>query len=553
MSMLLFSGGVIRTMDPERPFAEAIVVSDTQIRFVGNLADARAIAGPDADHIDLAGGMLLPGFIDAHNHLASMAVGKMGVDLRDALTQDDILSAISRYVAEHPDDSVLRGFGWLPASFDGLSPRRELLDELTGDRPMVVNSADFHDLWFNTAAMRMAGITAATPDPEPNQYYVRDADGTPTGHAVEAASSLPILAALGTFEPEFIRQSQQLTIGAAPSFGITTYFEAGVGAGLTSDDARPVYEDLIRRDHAGELDVRVAGTYWTRSEQDGVDHVTQQLQNWSASLRSAHVGVRHLKMWADGTLFSGGSLLLEPSCGADPSLGQMTFSEDAIYAQLLNAERAGFDMHIHVDGDGSARTVLNAIERVRRALGPSDARHVIAHNTVVAPADIPRYAELGVIANCTPLWGTNYRGMYADVYEELLGPERVAERVMPYGDLVRSGAIVTYGADLPGVEIDEIPPLIHIEAAMTRKRPGVPNDRPFIARQAVGLDDALRAYTVNAAFQLRMETEIGMIREGMRADLVLLAEDLAAVPAEQIHSVAIRLTMMDGRVTFRAP
>jgi predicted amidohydrolase YtcJ len=257
-------------------------------------------------------------------------------------------------------------------------------------------------------------------------------------------------------------------------------------------------------------------------------------------------------MWADGTLFSGGALLLQPACGPHGTVGRMTFSEDYIAAQVHAVQKAGFDMHIHVDADGSAHTVLNAIERVQREIGRAGSRHVIAHNSLVAPQDIPRYRELGVIANCTPLWGTDYRGLYAKVYTDLLGAERVEERVMPYGDLMRSGAVVTYGADLPGVDVDEVPPLVQIEAAVTRKRPGHPGDKPFVERQCVGLQDALRAYTINGAYQLRMEDLIGSIEVGKQADLVVLGRDPFDVKSEEIHSIEVVLTMMDGRVTYSA-
>ena len=532
--------------------AEAVVVVGDTITFVGSESAARRELPAGVIEIDLAGGMLLPGFIDAHDHLASMAVGKLGVDLTSCTDKDSTLAAIRAYVAANPGRSVYRGFGWVPASFPDSSPRREWLDEITGDIPMVVNSADVHDLWFNTAAMQAAGVSAATPDPEANQYYVRDADGTPTGHAIEAAPAFPILKAVGTFSVECFREAQALTLDRAPSYGITTYFEAGIGAGTTSADAEPVYIDLINRDKQGRLDVRIFGTYWTRSESDGIDTVTAALVDWNARLHSEHVSISHLKMWADGTLFSGGALLLAPTCGPHASLGRMTFSEDYITAQMLAVQRAGFDMHIHVDADGSTRTVLNAIERVQRELGRGDSRHTIAHNSLVAPEDIPRYRELGVIANCTPLWGTDYLGVYTRIYTELLGAERVDERVMPYGDLVRSGAVVTYGADLPGVGVDEVPPLIQIEAAVTRKRPGHPEDQPFVERQRVPLADALRAYTINGAYQLRAEDRIGSIEVGKRADLVVLARDLFDVEPQDIHTVPVLLTMMDGRITHSA-
>lgn len=552
MSSTLFVGGAVYTMDARQPWAQCVLVQSSRIAFVGSEAEGRARAPQDARIVDMAGGMLLPGFIDAHDHLATMAVGKLGVDLSGIVGKEAILDAIRAYVHEHPGLSVYRGFGWYPGSFHGESPRREWLDEITGDVPMMVNSADIHDLWFNTAAMRAAGISASTPDPEANQYYVRDPDGTPTGHAVEGASIIPITTALGTFTLEVFREAQALALDKAPSYGITAYFEAGVFMGSASAASEPVYADLIARDIAGTLDVRIAGTVWTRSESDDPQAIADNLADWNARLRSPHVSISHCKMWADGTLFSAGALLLEPSCGAHPSLGQMTFSKGHIAAQVRAVQEVGFDMHIHVDADGSARTVLDAIAEVQEQIGRGDSRHLIAHNTLVAPEDIPRYAAMGVLANCTPLWGTDYHGQYRQIYNDLLGAARVEERVFPYGDLVRSGAIVTFGADLPGVDLDEVPPLIQIEAAVTRKRPGFPQDEAFVPRQRVSLHDALRAYTINAAYQLRLEHEIGSIEEGKRADLVLLGSDLFGVEPEEIHAVPVVLTMMDGRITYEA-
>ena len=160
-----------------------------------------------------------------------------------------------------------------------------------------------------------------------------------------------------------------------------------------------------------------------------------------------------------------------------------------------------------------------------------------------------RFAELGVIANCTPLWGTDYDGSFYDTYLAKLGAERMEERLYPYGDLVRSGALVTYGSDIPGVRISEIAPLTQIEAAVTRKRPGFPDDRALVPRQRVDLHDALRGYTINGAYQLRLDDIAGSLEAGKHADLTMLAKNLFGVAPEEIHSVPVKLTMMDGRIT----
>lgn len=550
MANFVFRGGAIYTMDPSQPWAQSVVVEGEHITFVGPEVDARRCAPPDAEIVDLQGGMLLPGFVDGHDHFATLAVTKLGVDISGINGKDAILAKIRDFVRAHPGEQVYRGFGWYPGSFAESSPRREWLDEITGDIPMVVNSADSHDLWFNTAAMRLAGISASTPDPEPNQYYVRDSDGVPTGHALEGAALIPILAAVGTFTVDCFRQAQALTLDQAPSYGITSYFEAGAFMGETSADSEPIYADFIERDLAGALDVRIAGSYWTRSPTDDPQQIAVALTDWHARLRSPHVSISHCKMWSDGVLFSGGSLLLQPTCGPSPSVGRMTFDGDQIAAIVCAVQEAGFDMHIHVDGDGSVRTVLDAIEAVQRQIGRGDSRHLICHNTLVDPDDLPRFAAMGVLANGTPLWGTDYHGQYRQIYTDLLGVDRVEERLFPYGDLVRSGAIVTYGADLPGVDVPEVPPLIQIEALLTRKRPGFADDAPLVARQRIGLHDALRGYTVNGAYQLRMEDRIGSITVGKRADLVMLGANLFQVSPQEVHQVPVQLTLMDGRVTF---
>lgn len=546
----VFSGGMIYTMDPGQPWAQAMVVRGRSIVYVGSTAGAEPFVDDQTGRIDLGGGMCLPGFIDAHNHLASMALTKLGVSVARLSGKEAILGRIKEWVDEQDPDAPLRGYGWWPDVFDDQSPRREWLDAITGDRPMTILSGDSHDLWFNTAAMRAAGIDATTPDPDPgSQYYKRDADGTPTGHAVEAAASVPILKAVGYFDPDGFRAAQALTIDPAPSWGITTYMEAGIIVGDSSDNAEPIYQMLIDRDETGELPLRIVGTVWTRDAQNDPQQIADTLIDWNSRLRSEHVSVSICKLWSDGGHMAHGALMLEPFTDDPSTCGSMTFPAEAIAAQIEAVQRAGFDMHIHVDADGSARTVLDAFESVFDRLGNEGTRHTIAHNSMVAPEDINRYAELGLLANITPLWATDKDGLYWDIYTKLIGPDRIQDRLFPYGDLVRAGTTVTIGADIPGVDIHEIPPLLQIQAAVTRKEPGFPEQRPLVERQALTLHDALRAYTINGAYQLRLEHLIGSLEVGKRADIVVLGADIFATPVDEIYRIPITLTMMDGKVT----
>lgn len=551
----LIHGGPIWTGDPTQPWAQAVVVRGAEIAYVGPLAGAEAHLEVDAERIDLAGRMCLPGFIEAHNHLAMMGTAKVGCDLSGINGVEGIQRALADWIAANPEAPVVRGHGWMPASFPDGSPRREQLDAVTGGRPGFIFSADGHDAWTNTAALEHCGVTAATPDPDPGrQYWVRDTDGSPTGHVVEGAPTLLMAGPLGIFDPASVRESQRLTLDPAPSWGITSYMEAGVFVGPRGADAEPVYADLIARDLRGELDVRIVGTHWTRFEADDPAEQIAVLRDWHERLRGPHLSIDILKIFVDGTFMSGGALALEPLCGhaAGFGCGRTTLSPEHTERMIEAAHLAGFPTHIHVDADGSVRGVLDAFERVFARHGRGTLRHTIAHNSMVHPDDVPRYAALGLIANCTPLWGTDYNGLYADIYRDALGAERMEERLFPYGDLVRSGAVVTYGSDIPGVTIAEIPPLIQLEALLTRQRPGFPDDQPLVERQRIGLHDALRGYTVNGARQLMLDHRVGSLEAGKAADLVVLGEDLFGVEPQRIHAVPVVLTMMDGRITHDA-
>ncbi|SHO66909.1 hypothetical protein SAMN02745172_03571 [Pseudoxanthobacter soli DSM 19599] len=549
----LFQNGLVHTVDPARPTAEAVAVRGEEIVYVGDRKGAAAWLGPKTRVVDLAGRMLLPGFVDAHDHLASLALAKLGVNVRGLVGKDTILDAIRQWIATQPPEAPLRGHGWEPnASFgDNVNPRREWLDEVTGDRPMYVWNGDSHQLWFNTAAMKAAGLGPHTPDPDPGkQYYVREADGTLTGLAIETAAALPIAIALGALEMEAVKASQRLTIDRAPSWGITTYMDAGVVVGPNSADAEPVWRDLIARDERGDLPVRIVGSVWTRNTEDDPQAIVAQLADWNAKLRSKHVQISVCKMWTEGVASARGALLLESFADEPDFRGTMTLSPEHVKAQIEAAHRAGFDMHIHAEGDATVRIVLDAIEDVQSRLGPQGRRHTICHIALAHPDDVRRFGPLGIVANGTPLWATNYNGVEVERFNRLFGAKRVEERMLPYGDLIRSGATVTFGADIPGVDIDEIPPLVQLEAAVTRRRPGFPDDPVLVARQRMSVEEAIRAYTINGAYQLRLEDRVGSIEVGKQADLVVLGANLFEVDPHAIHRVPVLLTLMDGRAWY---
>ena len=324
----------------------------------------------------------MPGFVDAHAH-PELGITKMGLDITGIKDKDVILSRVREYVEKNPGTSVLRGFGFNPSE---IKPARDWLDPITGDRPMYVLSFDAHDIWFNTAAMKAVGIGANTPDPDPgSQYFARGADGVPTGYGVETAATMLVAIPLGLVSPENVHASQARMLTPAPSWGITSLFDAGVVLGTRCQDGEWVYEELVARDKAGSLPLRITGCAWTREGSNDPKTIADVLVAWNKKFKSEHVKIDVCKMWSDGTVLSGGALLLEPFEGTKNDYGRMTFTQAEIIAQAREVQKAGFDMHIHVDADGSARTVLNSLEEVQSQLGQGGRRHVICHNSTVEP------------------------------------------------------------------------------------------------------------------------------------------------------------------------
>lgn len=317
--------------------------------------------------------------------------------------------------------------------------------------------------------------------------------------------------------------------------------------GKKNSAAERVWHDLIARDKAGDLPVRIVGTVWTRSMDDDPRAVAAELADWSQRFRSEHVKITACKVWTEGTFPAGTAKLLEPFADGSSGGDTMILTPEHIEAQIEAAHEAGFDMHIHVDADASTRIVLDAFENVLKRHGPQGRRHTMCHLSLVHPDDVPRFKKLGIIANGTPAWATDYNGVDYDRYQKQLGPRRFEERLLPYGDIVRSGAMVTFGADLGGVDIDEVPPLYQLETAVTRKRPGFPHDRPLVARQRITVEEAIRAYTINGAYQARLEDKVGSIEVGKLADLIVLGANIFEVTPENLHKIPVLLTLMDGK------
>jgi len=551
MSSHWFRNGDVYTVDAANPWARSVVVLDERIAYVGDDEGAREHLRPDTVEVDLDGRFLMPGFVDGHDHLIGGGIGKLGVSLDGLVGKDAVIEQIRRYALDNPDLPVIRGHSWTPFQFgNGQRPHRTWLDPVTDVRPALMNSYDFHDGWANTAAFIAAGIDASTPDPNPPaSFWPRDPDGFPSGCCCDGEAWMPIAAALGMFSLEAVKEAMQMTLFPAPSWGITTYFDAStVVRGALNDR---VFQHLVDLDSAGELPVRIVASHALRDPEIPVEQSIERLRQLNNDFRSPNVSITTLKLFADGVGPQHTAAMLEPYADEPDNFGPFVFDTDAMSRHVLAANAAGFDVHIHACGDAGVRGGLDANEAAQRTLGRTGARNTICHLEFCNPADIPRFAELGVTANGTPIWGSDYRGEFLDAYPTLVGTERLERDFLPYGSVLRSGATLTFGGDCPGTEIHEIAPLKQIESAVTRQRPGRPDDRIASPHERMSLADAIRCYTVNGAYALRLEDEVGSITVGKQADLQVLAISPFRVASHEIHTIAVDATMLGGRFTHQ--
>ncbi len=530
----VFRGGTVYTADSSHPHATAAAVAGTKIVFVGDDSGAALFIGPRTTVVELTGKTLLPGFQDSHLHPISGGMALADCVLDDDSTRAMLEARIRKCAKEHPGSGWLRGRGWALPIFAAANPSRQLLDSLVPGRPVFLRAADGHSAWVNSRALAIAGITAATPDP-PRGRIERDAAGAPSGTLREAAVSL-VSAHLPPRTPAEYRRGLLAAMKLANSLGITSLQDASV------DSSDLMTYAALEREHA--LTVRVVAAILV-DPAGGVAQV-KHMEKWRARYLSAHVRPISAKIFADGVIESGTAALLDPYVGTK-SLGPTEIAPPTMDSIVIALDRAGFHVHVHAIGDRAVREALDAFAAARAANGPRDSRHQIAHLEMIDAKDIPRFAQLGVLANFQALWA--YRDSYIrDLTEPVLGPERSA-RLYPMGEVRRAGGTIVGGSDW---NVSSMDPLQAIQVGVTRRDPDGPPGDPWLPNEAVTLDVMLEAYTIQGARANFQERTTGSITVGKAADLIVLDRDLDTIAATEVHKARVILTLFDGRPVYRA-
>ncbi|MGH3040139.1 MAG: amidohydrolase [Gaiellaceae bacterium] len=533
---LVLTGGSVFTADAALSTAQAIAVQGGRVAWVGHSAEAADHVGPATRVLELKGRTVLPSFQDAHCHPAEGGVEMMRCGLYDCHTREACLEEIARYAAAHPDLDWVDGSGWSIDSFEHGTPSRADLDAVVPDRPAYFLNRDGHGAWVNNRALKHAGITRETPDPSGGRIE-RLADGEAQGTLHEEAMNL-VADLLPPVTPEEWETGILRAQAAFHSLGITAWQDARIDGPVPLAAYRAVAE-------RGELTMRVEGNLlWDRAR--GEEQV-EELVELRARGSLGRLRIRGAKIFADGVLENFTGALLEPYVGTD-NYGISMLEREELERAVVVLDAHGFQVHLHTIGDRAVRDALDAIEAAERANGRRDARHHLAHLQLVHPDDLPRFAELGVVANVSPYWACR-SGYVDELTEPFIGPERSA-RMYPFGSLVGAGARLAFGSDWTVSTAD---PLQQLEVAVTRVSPETRGREPLVPEEAVDLQTALQTFTAGSAHVNFLDAGTGTLEPSKLADLVVLDRDVLDPGAGPIGDARVLLTLVEGEAVYADP
>jgi predicted amidohydrolase YtcJ len=537
--------GRIYTLDIKHPWAEALAIRDGNIVAVGSDREVGRFRGASTQVIDAKGRLVLPGFTDCHTHFMEGSLLLQEIFLNGVKTIPEIQSRVKAYAAAHPNESWLLGRGWSYPVFapSGL-PNKKYLDEIVPDRPVYLDGFDGHTWWANSKALEIAHISKDTPDP-PGGSFVRDPKtGEPTGAIKEDAADAIIRRAIP--EPSHAQKLKILMSGIALAnqLGLTRVH------GLTEIDA--LRDDLHNVDLIQELrqQGKLTLRFYLGYRVDPPEVSDQQLREILEARNRYHdewISAGAVKFFMDGVIETHTAAMLAPYSD-DPSLSGKLFWDIEKYKKgVAELDRRGIQVFTHAIGDKAIRTALDAYEHAAQVNGTKDARHRIEHIEDVSADDIPRFGKLGVIASMQPLHA------YPDddtlkAWAPNVGPER-AQRAWAWHSIQAAGGVLAFGSDWPVVTLSAWEGL---QNAVTRQTTEGEPKGGWIPSERISLADAIKGYTLNAAFAGHREKTEGSLEAGKVADMIVLSQDVFKIESSKIGATKVLLTMVGGKTVYRS-
>lgn len=506
----------------------SVLVFDDAGRVLATGGDEVLSDYPDAEQIDGGGRTVLPGLTDAHAHLYSQGFLKISLDLAGVATLEQAVADIEAFAAANPRADWILGRGWNQVLWPVQEfPTAADIDAVVSDRPVWLRRIDGHAAWANSAALELAGIDEDTPDPI-GGLIVRDDNGRATGVLVDRAMYL-VERHVPEPDRDDIREAYLEAVSSLLALGMTGMHDAGV------DIAE--MEVLMSMADNDELDMRV---YVMISDSGpNLDAIARPIVAYG----NDRVDIRSVKLYSDGALGSRGAAMIEPYSDDAENRGLPFYTQDELDALVIKANDMGFQVGIHAIGTLGNRMALDAFERAQDGQ-PSPLRNRVEHAQIVTLDDIPRFAELGVIASMQPIHATSDMNMA----EDRVGPDRIRGGYA-WRRMLDTGAVLASGSDFP---VERPSPFFGLYAAVTRQDRGGMPESGWYADQALTRAEALHSFTLGAAYAAHQEDRLGSLEPGKWADFIVIDRDYFEIPAEQIDDIVVLETWVGGERVYAA-
>jgi predicted amidohydrolase YtcJ len=530
----------VYTVNTKQPWAEAVAIQGDKIVAVGSEAEIDHYRGTSTKVIDAGGKLVLPGFTDCHIHFLDGSLSLQRIYLDDAPDIAEIQRRVKAYADSHPKQPWILGRGWQYSSVGPTNlPDKKYLDEIVSDRPVYLESYDGHTYWANSKAMALAGIKKDTPNP-PGGEIVRDPKtGEPIGVFKESTAEELVSRVIPVLTHEEKLQALRAGQKVANRVGLVRVHSAGGDL--------PDAELLQELHRAGELTVRMYLSYRATPPEITASRFAE-IEEARRKFHDEWVAAGAVKFFMDGVVESHTAAMTTPYSD-DPKLSGNTFWDPATYTKMVaELDKRGIQIFTHAIGDRSVRLTLDAYENAAKVNGTSDRRHRIEHIETITAEDIPRFGKLGVIASFQPLHAYPNDDTL-NVWAHNVGPERM-QRAWSWRSVENSGGVLAFGSDWPVVTLNPWP---GVQNALTRQTTEGNPPGGFVPKERISLEDAIRGYTLGAAFAGHREKTEGSLEPGKLADLIILGNDLFRIEPTQIEKTDVLLTMVGGRVVYQSP
>jgi len=526
---LIVTNAKIYTVDDNHPFVSAMAVRDGRIQFVGSEREALLLKGASTRMLDASGQTIIPGMIDAHAHLFGLGTFLKNIDLTDTRSYDAVVSRVADRLKGVPSGRWVIGRGWDQNKWgDTRFPTHEALTRVSANNPVVLERIDGHALLVNAAAMKAAGVTAATKDPAGGRIE-HGGNGEPTGVFVDNAMSL-IERVIPPLSHDDMRSATLGAIAESNKYGLVGLHDPG-----EPRDVIDVFEELAK---AGTFSLRVYAMI--ADDSAAIEHYFQR--GPQSALYDGHLWIRSIKLYADGALGSRGAALLDPYTDDPKNVGLLKSTPEHLRDVSTRALQHGFQVGTHAIGDRGNRVALDAYEAALKAMPTVDHRFRIEHVQILDHADVPRFAQLGVIPSMQAVHQTS------DMYwaPTRLGYARTFG-AYAWRSLLNTGVIIPNGSDFP---VERVNPLYSFHAAVSRQDDNSWPPGGWFPEQRMTREEALKSMTIWPAYAGFMETLTGSLTPGKYADFVILDRDIMTIPESSILGTGVVATYIGGKAVY---